>query len=103
MRSNENVLLQSQKMKYSKESSSTTNYKMIPIWYKKVLRILGPKRVRLMDMEEWSKGNGVHFTELSEWLGFRGCTYHKVRHDNRDGFEFDNSVIELGTDCHLEI
>ena len=49
-------------------------------------------------MEEWTK-NVTQLNEVVEWLGFRNCQYDKVLHNNKNGYEGDESPIDLGRGC----
>ena len=64
--------------------------------------MLSPNQVMLIDLDEQSTSTGEHFTKLVGWLGFKDCVYENVRHDNRDGYDFDAISTDLGPDCRLE-
>ena len=55
-------------------------------------------KARLIYMEEWTK-NVTQLNEVVEWLGFRNCQYDKVLHNNKNGYEGDESPIDLGRGC----
>lgn len=101
IRSNETALSLS-RSKYIGDGSQKQNHKKVPIMYNKMVNVLGPNRVYLMDIDEWSKGDGSHFTDLSSWLGFKNCLYDGVRHDNVNGFNSSDKQLFLGNDCHYE-
>lgn len=105
IRSNETVLKSSHEKHFGKKELG--QYEFVPLYYKKLLKILGSKRVYLMDMDEWAmiakNNNGsMYFTKLSEWLGFKDCMYESVRHDNKDGYKTDKEDLNLGDHCRLD-
>ena len=59
---------------------------------------MGEEMARMIYMEEWTK-NVTQLNEVVEWLGFRNCQYDKVLHNNKNGYEGDESPIDLGRGC----
>ncbi|KAL7426716.1 hypothetical protein ACHAXM_000552 [Skeletonema potamos] len=55
---------------------------------------MGEDKARLIYMEDWVN-DVMHLNEVVEWLGFRNCQYDKVLHSNANGYERDESVLEL--------
>jgi len=66
--------------------------------FRKFKKRLGQK-VYWMNLEEWSTGNGEHFTSLSKWLGFRECNYKGLLHDNFNGYHADEKIVQVGSTC----
>ena len=59
---------------------------------------MGEEKSRLIFMENWTN-NVTQWNEVVEWLGFQNCQYDKVLHNNKNGYEQDNSRIEMGGGC----
>ena len=76
---------------------------LIPSLYKELEKKLGPKQLIKMDMSDWSKTNGNHFTILASWLGFKDCVYTSLVHDNIYGYIGNQETLHLGDKCRLEL
>lgn len=63
---------------------------------------MGEDKARLIYMEDWVN-DVMHLNEVVEWLGFRNCQYDKVLHSNANGYERDESVLEVGGGCQAPI
>jgi len=94
--------IKSQKL-YLQDEELYRNSRAIPRLYAITKKLLGEKRVYLMDMAQWKdKENGSkYFDDLGKWLGFENCEFPKVLHDNvviddkwlsdEERFSFDSS------------
>jgi len=52
---------------------------------------LGDEMSRLVDMNEWIKDIDI-LNDLVTWLGFRGCTYKQIVHENSKRYHKDNNT-----------
>jgi len=61
---------------------------------------LGHDMAQGIDMVEWSDDGGLHIlNDLLLWMGFQGCTFKKLLHENHDGFGGDDTYMNLGEKC----
>ena len=59
---------------------------------------MGEEMARMIYMEEWTN-NVTQLNEVVEWLGFSNCKYDKVLHNNKNGYQGDESPIDVGSGC----
>ena len=66
----------------------------------KLSEILGSDQARLLDLVEWQDDVMV-LNDVVRWLGFEGCAFDKVAHENNNGFQHDNNntTTTLGDNC----
>ena len=61
---------------------------------------LGGKRAKLIDMEDWKDDVSV-LNDVVNWLGFEGCEFNYVLHENHDRYGHDERKIDLGKNCRI--
>jgi len=60
---------------------------------------LGTDIAQVVDVDDWKSNVGI-LNMLLIWLGFKGCGFDTILHDNRDqGYESDYSEVHLGDNC----
>lgn len=63
---------------------------------------LGTERAQLIDMNEWTKDISI-INSVVGWLGFQGCGFKSLLHENHDKYERDNSTdLGIGTRCRYQ-
>jgi len=98
----EGVAFQKSQQMYLGDETLYRNSNAIPRLYSIMKKLLGEKRVYLMDMAQW-KHDSSYFDDLGKWLGFKNCKFPKVLHDNavvegkwisdENRFSFDSSCV----------
>jgi hypothetical protein len=64
----------------------------------KFAELMGPKTAQVVDMNEWVKDVSI-LNDVVKWLGFKGCRFKALLHENHDGYGRDNTVLDLGPQC----
>jgi len=59
---------------------------------------LGNETAQLVDMEDWTKDISI-LNSVVSWLGFQGCSFKSILHENHDGFGRDDSDPGFGARC----
>ena len=60
---------------------------------------LGTDMAKLIDMKDW-KDNVQIFNEVIQWLGFKGCAFRELVHENYNGYGRDTEhKVDLGENC----
>jgi hypothetical protein len=59
---------------------------------------MGPKTAQVVDMNEWVKDVSI-LNDVVKWLGFKGCRFKALLHENYDRYERDTTVLDLGPQC----
>ena len=60
---------------------------------------LGSDTAKLIDMNNW-KDNVSVLNDVVDWLGFKGCAFQELVHENHDGYGRDTDHdVDLGTNC----
>lgn len=60
---------------------------------------LGSDTAKLIDMNDW-KDNVSVLNDVIDWLGFKGCAFQELVHENHDGYGRDTDHgVDLGTNC----
>jgi len=59
---------------------------------------LSPNTAMLLELDEW-KSNVTPLNRVLTWLGFRGCSFSDVVHENRNDYELDDKTLQLGDTC----
>jgi hypothetical protein len=56
-------------------------------------------RSKMIDMSDWKDDVSV-LNEVVDWLGFENCAFNSIKHENKGGYEVDNSTsVNLGQNC----
>jgi hypothetical protein len=64
----------------------------------KFAELMGPKTAQVVDMNEWVKDVSI-LNDVVKWLGFKGCRFKALLHENYDRYERDTTVLDLGPQC----
>ena len=59
---------------------------------------LGNETAQLIHMEDWTKDVST-LNSVVSWLGFRGCRFKSILHENHDGYGRDDYDQDLGARC----
>jgi len=62
-------------------------------------KALGTERAQLIDMNEWTKDISI-INNVVRWLGFQGCRFKSILHENHDKYERDSSTdLRVGNEA----
>jgi len=75
----------------NKEGKNTTFIEVQNQFLIELSKELGDEMSRLVDMNEWIKDIDI-LNDLVTWLGFRGCTYKQIVHENSKGYQRDKNT-----------
>lgn len=67
---------------------------------KELAHRLGNNKARLIDMSKWKNDVSI-LNNIINWLGFKGCQFKDVIHENHDNYGSDSREIDLGKYCRL--
>ena len=60
---------------------------------------LGSDVAKLIDMNDWKEDVSV-LNDVIDWLGFEGCAFRELVHENHDGYGRDTDHdVDLGANC----
>ena len=59
---------------------------------------LGNETAQLIDMEDWIKDVSI-LNSVVSWLGFQGCRFKSILHENHDGYGREGSDPGFGACC----
>lgn len=60
---------------------------------------LGEDMARLIDMNDWKEDVSV-LNDVIKWMGFKGCAFQELVHENHDGYGRDTEhKVDLGKNC----
>jgi hypothetical protein len=63
---------------------------------------LGTERAQLIDMSEWTKDISI-INNVVRWLGFKGCGFKSLMHENHDRYGSDGSTdLGIGARCRYQ-
>ena len=80
-------------------NNSTTRVAAMNQFLEKLAKELGSDMAKLVDMSKWTKDVGI-LNDVVQWLGFSGCKFQQIVHENLNGYGRDNKTISLGENCH---
>lgn len=78
-------------LKGDKKRGSRTHLELSNQFLIKLSKELGDEMSRIIDMNEWTKDIEI-LNDLVTWLGFRGCTYKQIVHENSEGYHRDKDT-----------
>jgi len=65
---------------------------------RKFAKLMSPDIAQLLDMNEWTKDVSI-LNNVVKWLGYKGCSFKALLHENHDGYGRDNTDSDLGPQC----
>lgn len=60
--------------------------------------LLGDQSARLLDAADWQSDVNI-LNDVVNWLGFEGCKFNTLLHENEGGFKIDKTELDLGDHC----
>mmetsp|Transcript_25428 Transcript_25428/g.31330 ORF Transcript_25428/g.31330 Transcript_25428/m.31330 type:complete len:386 (-) Transcript_25428:255-1412(-) len=75
------------------------DYESQNLFLQRLFRLLGGDKAKLIDMMDWMNDASI-LNEVIDWLGFEGCAFESLVHENHDRYGHDETTkIDLGPNC----
>jgi len=103
IRSDTNGQLKSRRKYLHRKTPTIEDVRRETSHIRNIAKMLGDERARLLDMSSWVKeGTGLQdLNDVIHWLGFRNCEFNSLYHENKKGYQHDNTTnVTLGPNCH---